>query len=87
MGEDLTYTTAEISEGFTLSGGSVATLTVWTDRKMAARGGLTKGRMAASLLADDVPALLRDAAGLFEQEGGWDGVVAAVERAREEARA
>lgn len=83
---DQTYTTAEIGEGFSFSNGGskVATLTVFTDRKMAARGGLTKGKKAGTLIADDVPELLRMTAKLFEQEDGWDGVARALSGNRAE---
>jgi len=46
-----------------------------------ASGGLSKGKKAATLLGADVPTLLRDAAGLFQREGGWAGFVRAIKSA------
>lgn len=70
------YTTAEVGEAVSFgTGKGVVTLTIWTERRMAARGGLTKGRNAGMLVADTVPELLRLTANLFEQEGDWDGIV------------
>lgn len=65
-----TYTTAEITEGFTVSGRMtpVWLLTIWTDRPMN-KSGLGKGKRAGTLTAPTLPELLRTAADLIEREG------------------
>ncbi|HEY7822143.1 MAG TPA: hypothetical protein VIG24_04895 [Acidimicrobiia bacterium] len=60
--------TAELCEGMSFSKGTVWVLQLWTDRKPAARGGLTKGKKGGALVADSVPELLRTTAAFMEQE-------------------
>ena len=61
--------TAEICEGMSFSRGTVWVLQIWTDRKPAARGGLTKGKKGGTMVADSIPDLLRQTAAYMEQEG------------------
>jgi hypothetical protein len=44
-------------------------LQLWTNRKPAARGGLTKGKKGGVLVGDTLPSLLRTTADFMEQEG------------------
>jgi len=64
----MSETTAEICEGMSWEHGTVWVLQVWTDRKPAARGGLTKGKKGGALVADSVPELLRQTADYMDQE-------------------
>ena len=61
--------TAEIDEGMSFTRGTVWCLQLWTDRKPAARGGLTKGKKGGMLVNDTLPSLLRTTADFMEQEG------------------
>lgn len=76
-------TTAEITEALNLrTGQKIWMFTIWTDRKESARGGLTKGKKAGSLVGDSVPQLLRSVASLVEQEGSLEAVADRIKKAR-----
>lgn len=78
-GTQETWTTAEIAEAFGMDGKVYASLSIYTGRRFGARGGLTKGRKAGMLVADSVPELLQLVARLYEQDGGWPGIVSRIE--------
>lgn len=67
--QDVATTTAEIMPMLSLSRGSIFGLTIYTDRKPLARGGLGKGKKAGTIVADTLPELLRRTADLIELEG------------------
>jgi hypothetical protein len=78
--------TAEIDEGMTWSGEQRWILQMWTDRKPAARGGLTKGKRGGMLVGDTLPGLLRSTADYMEQESidSLHGLAAALPAVRGE---
>lgn len=77
-------TTAEITEVFSFTGGAMYGFTVYTDRKPAVRGGLTKGRKVGTLVSTTLPELLQDVAALIEQnDGTWEGLIKVLEKVPE----
>lgn len=77
----ITYTTAEITRGWLLSGGEVHCLTIYTERRIGSKGDLTKGKKSGTIVEEDVPALLRKVADVYEQEGSWEAVAKLIQGA------
>lgn len=71
MTEEQTYTTAEIEQVFQFGDGEGRArwgFRAITDRRIASKGGFTKGKPGPWLVEDELPALLRTVANFMEQE-------------------
>lgn len=72
-----------LDAGFTFTGGTVATATVFGDQ--SGDGFKTNPtRKRGTVVAEDFPTLLRQLADVYEQEGSWEAVAALIRGASSE---